>query len=72
MEVDDDSMFDIVSIVQDVVVNLILVDSEITKNFTNLQSPDIWITNTGSSNDRTSHNKGIINLRKDESSSGMM
>ena len=37
-----------------------------------LLSPDIWIADTGASNDGTAHNKGIIHLRKDELSFGTM
>ena len=62
-------MLDMLLMVQDVEVDLILVDLEIPKGFSILNSPDIWIANTGVSNDGTAHKKGITNLTKDESSS---
>ena len=53
-------------------MNLILADLKIPKNFSILQSPDIQIVNTGALNDGTAQWEGMINLRKDESSSGIM
>ena len=48
------------------------MDLEISKDFSILHSPDIWIADTGALNDGTTHKKGILNLRMDESSSGIM
>ena len=58
--------------VQDVVVDLILTDLEIPKDFSILQKMDIWITDTSASNHDRAHKKGIMKLRKDESSSCIM
>ena len=57
-------MLDIMPLVQDVGVNLIFADLKIPKYFNILQSLDIWIANTGASNDGTAHNKIIMNLKK--------
>ena len=58
--------------VQNVVVDLILADSVISKDFTILQILDNWITDTSASNDGTPCKKGSMKLRKDESSCGTM
>ena len=45
---DDDNILDIMPKVQD--VEVILVDLEVPKDFSILQSPDIWVANTGAFN----------------------
>ena len=65
--INDDNILDTMPMLQDLEVDLILTCLEISKKVSILQSPDIWIANTGASNDSTAHNKDIINLRKDES-----
>ena len=51
---------------------MILEDLENSKDFSILETSDIWIANTVVLNDRTAHEADIINLRKDESFSGTM
>ena len=60
------------TMLQDVEADLILMDLEIPKNFSILEHPDIQINDSGALNDDTAHKKGIIILRKDESSSSIM
>ena len=62
--IDDDNIFDIV-------VSLILMHLDISKDFSILQSLITWFTDAGASNNGPAHKKKL-NLRKDESSSGMM
>ena len=57
---------------QDVVVDPILADWEIPKDFSILQNPDFWIADTNASNNGTVHKKSIMNLIKNDSSSGTM
>ena len=58
-------------LLQDVCMDLMLVGTEIKRNFNILQSSDILIANIGTLNDDTAHNKGVINLIKDESFFGI-
>ena len=61
-------MLDLMPMAQDMEGDLNLLDLEISKDFSILQSSDIWIADTAASNDAIAHKKGIINLRKNESS----
>ena len=60
-------MMDIMPLVQDVEVDLILTDVE-SQRTSVFYRVDMWIANTGASNDGTAYKKGIMNIRKDESS----
>ena len=71
LDSDYDSEFDIKSMLQHVGVDLILAGWTLLKDFSILQSPDIWITKTGASNDCMDQKKGIMNFKKDELSLGV-
>ena len=69
-DIDDDNLLDIMPRVQDLVVDLILADLVIPTNYIILKNQVKWIAGTGSFNNGTAHKKGIMKLRKDESSAG--
>ena len=52
--IDDDNILETMPMMQDVEVDLILVDLEISNDFIILQSPDIWIADTDASNNESS------------------
>ena len=65
-------MVNLMSKLQDIEVDLILVDLEISKDFSNIQSLNVWIANTSALNDGTAHKRSIMNLRNNKLSLDMM